>query len=254
MSDDHKSAADAAKAVKDTKAKGKRIVAMLLDESGSMGRIKEATIVGVNEFTAGLKGVKGTRIWMAWFDWQPPHEVLRIKVKGEKPDKVNEITSDDFKPRGKTPLFDAIIEYGAEIDKVVDEDDSVLMVIVTDGKNNKSEASAETCAEAIAERKKEGWRFLYIGANQSAEATAREMGLADAGEAFNYAATDTGVRASMRRSSGLAATFASQGSDVYASASAAMYETRGGRIDDGDEQAEPGRSRSLGKHTTTRGA
>lgn len=233
---DKTSAVDAARQTKDKKVKGKKHVAMLLDESGSMDIIREATIVGCNEFIEGLRDAKNTRLWMSWFDYSPGEDVLRVKVENTKPKDVQTLTAADYRPRGTTPLYDAIALLVARMDSVVGKDDTAMIVIVSDGMNNrKIEHDAETVAEVIADRKKKGWAFLYIAANQSAEHVAAGMGLGATGESFNFAASSSGVKRSMRSASGLAATYARAGTAEMTSASAKLYTEHGGRLDNDED-------------------
>jgi hypothetical protein len=76
----------------------------------------------------------------------------------------------------------------------------VLAVIVTDGLENSSrEVDPRTLAKLIAECERDGWTFIYLGANQDAWAEGERTGFSGraSGQAVNFRATPTGTRAAM---------------------------------------------------------
>jgi len=76
----------------------------------------------------------------------------------------------------------------------------VLAVVVTDGLENSSrEVDPQTLAKSIAERERDGWTFIYLGANQDAWAVGEQTGFSGraTGQAVNFRATPTGARAAM---------------------------------------------------------
>jgi len=76
----------------------------------------------------------------------------------------------------------------------------VLAVIVTDGLENSSrEVDPQTLARSIAERERDGWTFIYLGANQDAWAVGEQTGFSGgaSGQAVNFRATPAGTRAAM---------------------------------------------------------
>jgi hypothetical protein len=76
----------------------------------------------------------------------------------------------------------------------------VLGVIVTDGLENCSrEVDPQTLANSIAERERDGWTFIYLGANQDAWAVGEQTGFSGraSGQAVNFRATPLGTRQAM---------------------------------------------------------
>ena len=157
---------------KSTSSKKKEIYDFfVLDRSGSMQRIKNSTITGVNEYIntskADAKKSKITSYFsMITFD----HEFDTIYDYMNIND-VKELTDEDFIPRGGTALNDAtgmaiasLREKlnGKESDKNVD----VTITIFTDGQENSSkEYTHKTIADLIKQVQDEyKWTVTFIGA------------------------------------------------------------------------------------------
>jgi len=98
---------------------------------------------------------------------------------GEAPTLNNE----NYRPGGKTALHDALTraidETANHISTIPDSDqpDNVIVVVLTDGKENASETPQDSVRERVEQRREEGWEFLFIGANQDAALTAEQMGM-----------------------------------------------------------------------------
>src|SRR5499425_3227648 len=76
----------------------------------------------------------------------------------------------------------------------------VLAVVVTDGLVFSSRVvDPPTLARSIAERERDGWTFIYLGANQDAWAVGEQTGFSGraSGQSVNFRATPTGTRAVM---------------------------------------------------------
>jgi Mg-chelatase subunit ChlD len=241
-----------AKNTKDAKAASKKAakavvdgqtthLILLLDASGSMAPNREAVVVGVNEFLTTFRKQgkdQDIRTWIADFDKHPGADRTRFKLKGKKVSKVEDIGIDDYVPRGGTPLNDAILDTFEAVDKKLGKDERAFMVIVTDGYENASEASTETVKKEIVKREKgDQWTFLYLGANQHAETTAAQIGLTKQGTALTFAASQAGVRNTMRYAStdSLLAT-RSRSKHAHEVLRSANYASLGGKIDE-DEDA-----------------
>lgn len=97
---------------------------------------------------------------------------------------AEKLDTDNYRPGGKTALHDAMAraidetdDYvaGVEAAKTVD---NVIVVVLTDGKENASETPQDVVRERVEEHREEhGWEFLFIGANQDAALTAEQMGM-----------------------------------------------------------------------------
>ena len=122
----------------------------LLDRSGSMQTIRDDTIGGYNSFVASQTG--GT-MSLILFD----HEVLEV-YKDVPMNEVKPLT--DFAPRGSTALLDAM----GHVLKTYTGKKTV--VVLTDGYENASKKfTHEHIKDLIDMKKKEGWDFVYLGAD-----------------------------------------------------------------------------------------
>lgn len=233
-----KTTTDAKKAAKDAaKAQtGDVHLFILMDESGSMNGKQEAVITGCNEFLHSFKDNKKARVWVGFFDSHPGADRLRLKVKGEKVSKVSPLEIGDYKPRGMTPLNDAIMDSLRALDKVVAKGESVFLAIITDGLENASETSVEAVKDALAKREKKGWGFVYLGANQDAGATARSYGLTGKGQALNFNATRGGVKATTRSVTHLASSYAAGGQSALLASASALHAQTGGKLADEEDE------------------
>lgn len=222
------------------KASGTTHLAILVDESYSMNHNQEAVVSGVAEFVDTFQEQKGTiRFWLGFFDDYPGEDKVRIVSDGKKIGKVGKDVASGYRPRGNTPLNDAISYTIKTMDKRVEKGDKVLVVILTDGLENASEMSTSECKALIAKfEKREEWAFLYLGANQHAETSAANLGLAKQGHAHNFAATRRGTSSALRSSAKIAGmrTNTSSKSEYEALASAEYARTGGVISEDEDDE------------------
>jgi len=176
-------------------------IAFILDQSGSMGGHVEAAIAGFNEFLRDQQAVEGqARLTLVLFDDRYELPADNIPVS-----EVCELDTLTYVPRGSTALLDAI---GKTIDsfkariKALPEaarPDQVIFAIFTDGEENAShQYTWRDIAGKIRRRQaKQGWEFLFLGANQDAIATAAQMNI-HAHNAATASHTAEGVRGSAK--------------------------------------------------------
>ena len=108
-------------------------VIILLDETGSMGGIREQTISSFNEYIDTLKS-SGNKFKVTLTKFNSN----RIKTVYSNRDinNVIKLTKKSYIPRAMTPLYDAMAKT---INKVKDNEyDKVLFVVQTDGYENYS--------------------------------------------------------------------------------------------------------------------
>ena len=147
----------------------------LLDRSGSMETCRDDTIGGFNAFVEDQKATGGT-LTLIQFD----HEYLK-SYENVPITEVNPLTRETFQPRGSTALLDAI---GRTIKECKVQNPTVI--IMTDGLENSSHKYTKAhIKDLIDARQKDGWTFVYLGANQDAFAEAGSIGIAPAGT-MNY--------------------------------------------------------------------
>lgn len=143
----------------------------LLDCSGSMETCWDDTIGGYNSFVRDQAEFGGT-MTLVQFDHEYSVTYSKTPI-GE----VNPLTRQTYKPRGSTALLDAI---GRTIKEWTDET-APTVIILTDGIENSSHKFSKAHIKDLIELKtKEGWQFVYLGANQDAFAEAGSMGIAPA--------------------------------------------------------------------------
>jgi Mg-chelatase subunit ChlD len=155
-------------------------VTFVLDSSGSMSKIEDDTKGGFNVFLREQQEEEGTAT-VTLYDFDSTVElVYRNRPIADAPKLDNE----NYRPGGKTALHDAVVRAVDETDEQIettaprDQPENVIIVVLTDGKENASETPQDVVRDRVENRREEaGWEFLFIGANQDAALTAQEMGM-----------------------------------------------------------------------------
>lgn len=168
-------------------------VQIVLDRSGSMRPIAAATIDALNGFLAKQRAHPGMlRLSLADFDSREPFRTVFDAIPIAE---VLDLTEADYKPRGGTPLLDAI---GRAVERCdgraaeCPEEDQVL-VIITDGHENAStDYSGADVSTLLDARQESGWSVLFLGANQDAVTTGTELKM-KRGNVRDFDATASGV-------------------------------------------------------------
>lgn len=145
-------------------------ITIILDRSGSMESIKEATITAFNLFIKQQKedGLP-TNLSFIQFDDQYEQNFVEKNIH-----LVKELNAQTFQPRGMTALLDAIgstIKAAKKrIKKSEIKPDKVILTIITDGYENAStKYTREKIFKMIRKREeKDNWKFLFLAANQDA--------------------------------------------------------------------------------------
>lgn len=182
-----------------TKAKTKKasalktVVALVLDETGSMAPTVTDTIGAVNDYLDALtKDTPDALVSVMEFsDCFGAEPLFRVHATAEKAKDVPRLTSANYRPRGNTPLYDAIGKAITETEAV--EADRYLLVVMTDGHENASrEWKIDGIKKLIEKKQGENWTIVYLGANQDAWAVGAALGV-NAGSTMSYAQTARGV-------------------------------------------------------------
>lgn len=153
-------------------------ITLVIDRSGSMEAMREAAQSGVNSLIREQAGAEG-RASLTLVQFDTEYEFVHQGVAVES---VPEFT---LVPRGATALLDAV---GRAITEVGDRLASlpekrrpglVVFVIVTDGMENSSTTfTRQRVREMIThQRDVYKWRFVFLGADDSAFDEARAMGI-----------------------------------------------------------------------------
>jgi Mg-chelatase subunit ChlD len=178
-------------------------VTFVLDSSGSMGSIREDTIGGFNTFLADQQAEEGSAT-VTLFDF---NSTVNRVYRGTAIEGASELTTEMYTPGGQTALHDAIVtaiddtaDFTTEIDEP-DQPDNVVVVVLTDGKENASETPQEIVRERVETKQDESdWEFLFIGANQDAALTAEGMGI-DAQNSLDMSHSGDGTQAAYESTS-----------------------------------------------------
>lgn len=174
-------------------------ISMILDRSGSMKDLIKDAIGGFNSFLTNQKSISG-QATMSVVQFDDKYEILHdFKLIKDVP----ELNLDTYIPRGMTALIDAIgrtIEStGKHLESLREEDrpEKVIVVIITDGIENASKLYEPCKIKEMIEHQSSvyGWQFTFIGSNQDAILSARNLGIAGAA-ALTYDPNQQGTKAS----------------------------------------------------------
>lgn len=167
-------------------------IAVILDRSGSMGGLQQATIDGYNRFVSEQE--KHALISLSQFDDSPPTPTVEHDYVDVPVPQVVPLTTQTYQPRGGTPLMDAVGEVVTGL-KARAPKGKVVVLIVTDGYENASrEWTRERVFALVNERRQAGWQFVFMGADIDAYASSAAMAFS-AGSTSGYAATPAGTAA-----------------------------------------------------------
>lgn len=165
-------------------------IVCVIDESGSMGSLTQQTIDGFNKFVEEQRQAPGTaNLTLITFNtgWKTP-------IKRQSIATVPQLDRMMYGPNGGTALLDALGHAIDNVGKVLMQPGTdVVFVVITDGQENSStDYKLAQVKEMIEGREKDGWKFIYLGANQDAFSTAASMGM-NAATSVNYAANAVGT-------------------------------------------------------------
>lgn len=173
----------------------KAMICLILDRSGSMGGRESDVVGGVNKFLEEQKALPDpASIAMVRFNTKAVERFRAMQSLAE----FEPLKPEEFKPRGGTPLMDAIGQTLVALDDdwKREQPDRGILVIVTDGEENSSREYTKTkIKEMIQARQDSGkWAIIYLGANVDAFSEARSMGIFAANSA-GYNNTANGINA-----------------------------------------------------------
>ena len=170
---------------------------IILDESGSMSSIYDQALGGANETIQTIRAAQSSAtdqkqfLTFVTFD-SGAGESVRTVIDTISIDQVRDLTRDDYRPNGCTPLYDAMGKSLTALESKVSDDDQVLVTIITDGMENSSrEYTGASVCEIVKRLRAKGWTFVYIGANQDAVEVAKRMNIDNA---MNFQATHEDTR------------------------------------------------------------
>lgn len=175
-------------------------IAVVVDETGSMDVRRQETITAFNAYFEDIKkSDPDALVTVAEFSDMGTHEEkVRFLEESVPASDVEYLSYDTYRPRGNTPLYDAI----GRVLKTVETDgsDRYLFVILTDGYENSSrEFKREDIVKLISEKELLGnWTFVYLAADQNAWAAAQAVGISTPGTTQSYSGQSGGTVAATR--------------------------------------------------------
>lgn len=163
--------------------KGLTGIIYILDQSSSMGIVRDAAVSGFNEFLRAQKALPGEAIfWLTKFSTiVEPTTSSELKLVPELGTEAN-----PYIPNGWTALHDAvgrtIVEVGSQLARLPESErpERVVCVIHTDGEENHSKEYTTDKVKGLIEEQKNHWKweFLFVGADQDAWTAADQYGIA----------------------------------------------------------------------------
>lgn len=142
---------------------------ILVDRSGSMGPLAHTVVTEINRLvdTIGAE-VPDTDLTLVLFDSQDPFDIL---IDGVPVHQVREITAEDYRPGGGTPLYDALdatitlaTRRARARGRLEGRGIRTVIGVLTDGEENASiGTTALGLAGRVRRRKAAGWQLLYLG-------------------------------------------------------------------------------------------
>ena len=172
---------------------------IILDESGSMGHLSQQTVSGCNETLNVIRGLQKKhgdtqRNLVSIYAFQSDSDIpSRYLCKNVNIDKVVDVTLNDYKPWGCTPLLDAVGSTLVDLRAIAEthEDAVANVTIITDGYENSSkDYTWEKVHRLISQLKELGWTFNFIGANIDVEEVSKKLNI---NNAMAFMATEAGT-------------------------------------------------------------
>lgn len=181
--------------------KGFSEILCVIDESGSMGVLRNEAIGGFNTFLEDQKKVKGAaNLTMATFNSAGSYRVVydNVDIQNVKP-----LNTENYRPGGMTALYDAVAQTmktaGDRLANTPEKEkpEYVIVAIVTDGdENNSKEHTHAQIAEMIKHQTdKYSWKFVFLAAGMDAKEVATGLNIGSQ-NAFQFDATPKGVATS----------------------------------------------------------
>ena len=179
-------------------------VAIVLDESGSMGAVKKETLSGLNEHIQELrKGKeKGITTYVTLVTFSGA-DSIKERYVNVLVDDMPDLTKKDYDPNGMTAMFDGLARGLNLLKGAPDTEKTTYMVLViTDGQENASkEFKGPQVKEMITtlEANKK-WTITYMGANQDIFEVQDTLGINPSNMAL-YSSSSIGTKHAFRKMS-----------------------------------------------------
>lgn len=205
-------------------------IVCIIDRSTSIktSGLIDSTIEGFNALLAKQKMEPGeARMTVVLFDGDHynPGSAYEVRYDGEPLHLIENLSRDNFVPKGMTALYDAI---GKTIDMIKTRVSNVpneerpgktIVAIMTDGEENSSVEYKYDVVKTMIEtmEKDYNWSFLFLGAGIDAMKQGSGIGV-QLGNTLSYNNSGDGTRSAFMKMSGVMSNARSMSSKVYAQA------------------------------------
>ncbi|AQG78075.1 vWA domain-containing protein [Spirosoma montaniterrae] len=177
---------------------------LILDESGSMASIKQATISGFNETLQTIQHAEreyaGQQHFVAVVPFSTCRPLDRFDLQTTAALKL--LDDQTYKPNCGTPLYDAIGFGITQLSQVIGQQGgtyNVLVTVLTDGEENSSKQYTGPQIKTMIDTLRPlGWLFTYMGANHDVEKTAATLSIQ---HKMAFTADADGVQRSLKKDS-----------------------------------------------------
>ena len=174
-----------------------KTIGILVDNSGSMANMNPVETVGSLNKNIQTLATDETSIFVASFS-----DDYKLFINNKNKKDIT-ITLEDVKPEGLTALYDGIYYICSDISEVcsVDTENDVTIIILTDGQENASQKKNIGSIRKLLSQKQEiGWKFIFLGANQDAIMTGKNLGI-NRNTCCTYNASGGGLSSALRSAS-----------------------------------------------------
>jgi hypothetical protein len=151
-------------------------ITLILDETGSMQSCKGAAIAGFNQYLGRLRDEPAeTQFTLTLFN----SSKTEVRYQSVPVRNVHHLDVETYRPHDTTPLYDAIGRTLTAARQEAPAEMRKLCAILTDGLENAStEYTRKQIFALIKACEKEGWTFIYLGADHDVWAAGEDLGIA----------------------------------------------------------------------------
>ena len=156
-------------------------IACIIDKSGSMESVADATIAAINSFLLEQKQVTTDTATVSFTFFNGHVDLGSPVLLADAP----ELSQETCRPHGGTAMHDAIgmtvNAVGAELSALPEAERpaDVIIVVQTDGHENASRTFTGGEVQRMVKRQQEvyNWRFIFLGANIDVALVAGSLGI-----------------------------------------------------------------------------
>lgn len=175
-------------------------VMVLLDRSGSMKTIRQPMEDGFAQFLTDNRAANPDGMWLTLhqFDTEGYGDLSYEVTYDRTP--LRDVGALNLKPRGWTPLRDALCRFALDARRVIDDPldptEKLLLVIITDGDENRStKHSWDDVRELMSGLESTDCETVWLGTTAALLEAQNEMpAFAAPGGAISYTADEVGVK------------------------------------------------------------